>query len=311
MFDPLPPNHTSFGHPQPQYNLHFGTCTVSVPNTHEMGKLETPFFSWLADPTKHVLLQRKGNNARADWVASLDQRLRQTPYKRAMALFPGHGVSPDDACRRAAQIKVDLQYEGPIILFIWTVGYYLDYVKTKEGVPWSAPYAHQLLDLLCTHPQLENLDIFAHSLGADVSARGGAARRQNQQRPCYDNVILSAPDIDRRLFLRDLMAPLVSQSKQIILFYSSNDDALKAAQRITGYPRLGGGDGIPILPPIVTIDASRAPTDIFGFGHSYAASHREVLSITADIVRHRRSFDDIPLIERVPTPDGDYFELRR
>ena len=56
---------------------------------------------------------------------------------------------------------------------------------------------------------------------------------------------------------------------RMTLYASSGDEALRASQRLAGYPRAGqGGAGIVVVAGIDTVDASLVDTSLLGLRHS-------------------------------------------
>jgi esterase/lipase superfamily enzyme len=78
-------------------------------------------------------------------------------------------------------------------------------------------------------------------------------------------VILAAPDVDARIFRREILPRLRTHAQHITLYASSDDDALRASRVVNNTGRLGlGGDSIVVLDGMDTIDATRVSADILG-----------------------------------------------
>jgi esterase/lipase superfamily enzyme len=84
----------------------------------------------------------------------------------------------------------------------------------------------------------------------------------NDSLPLFDQVMLAAPDVDARLFRREVLPQLKKRAQRITLYASDDDDALRASRALNGVWRLGlGGDSLVVLPDLDTIDASRVRGD--------------------------------------------------
>src|SRR5207247_4270677 len=94
---------------------------------------------------------------------------------------------------------------------------------------------------------------------ADLAARPAAAAA-----PPLGEVVLAAPDVEARLFARDL-AGSARLARRVTLYASARDRALNASRRLHRHGRAGeGGRRILILPGLDTIDVSRVRADMLG-----------------------------------------------
>src|SRR5262249_46174327 len=93
----------------------------------------------------------------------------------------------------------------------------------------------------------------------------------------FRELILTAPDIDADTFKNDIAPAILNDVKRVTLYASSQDKALDLSESVHGYPRAGDTrDGIIIVPPMETIDASAVDTSLVG--HSYFADRSSVIS---------------------------------
>lgn len=113
------------------------------------------------------------------------------------------------------------------------------------------------------------------ALTAALAQIGAAAARRTTT--SFNEVILTAPDIDAGTFTRDVAPAILPTAKRVTLYASSNDLALKFSKSVHGYPRAGESGGhIVLLDGIDTIDVSLVDTNFMG--HFYYAGNRSVLS---------------------------------
>jgi esterase/lipase superfamily enzyme len=95
--------------------------------------------------------------------------------------------------------------------------------------------------------EAKRIHIIAHSMGnrALVQALSQIAREHlGGDGPLFQNVILAAPDVDRRVF-EELASAFRSEAVRVTLYASDSDKALAAAQTLQRFPR--AGDANPLL----------------------------------------------------------------
>jgi esterase/lipase superfamily enzyme len=103
----------------------------------------------------------------------------------------------------------------------------------------------------------------------------------------FNEVVLTAPDIDAEVFRRDIAPRIVKTAKRITLYASSNDEALALSKKVHGYPRAGdSGPGLVVIPGIDTIDVSAVDTSLIG--HSYYGSNQTVLADLVDLLHESK-----------------------
>ncbi|MEQ9068940.1 MAG: alpha/beta hydrolase, partial [Gimesia chilikensis] len=119
-----------------------------------------------------------------------------------------------------------------------------------------------------------------------------------QEKPLFNEVILTAPDIDAQVF-KDSIAPHIVQTADRFTIYSSSEDlALKASRVVNSlwHQRLGeGGSYLTVFPKfkkINVVDASDIDTNLFALGHSY---HADSVTVLSDV---RLVFEGIPIQRR-------------
>ncbi len=96
--------------------------------------------------------------------------------------------------------------------------------------------------------------------------------------PLFQNAILAAPDVDRRVFI-ELASAFRSQAARVTLYASDTDKALAAAQTLQRFPRAGDANPLLAVAGVDSIDASIINTDFWN--HSYFADTRLLNDIQA------------------------------
>jgi esterase/lipase superfamily enzyme len=301
---------------EPARELTFGFSDVSIPRDHKMGELEGPSIwrlEFRENPDNHVVLLSLKTEPSALFLQRLTARLKSSRRREALLFVHGFNTTFDEAARRAAQISYDVAFDGPTLLFSWPSQggvLPLDYTKDQRNADLSADSLRSFLQMFTNTGTDTSVHVIAHSMGNRVLARAleGLTSDAPRQSPLGE-VALIAPDIDAELFQR--AAPKISRSAERVTLYASSEDAaLKVAQRVAGYRRAGqGGNEILVLPGIDTVDASSVNTSLVGLGHAYYADNATILSDLFSLIRGRKPPERFGL-SPVQTSTGVYWRFR-
>lgn len=286
-------------------SLQYGTCEVSIPDTHEYGEIERPRiwkFEFKENPDRHVMLKSVNPQAGSRVLELISADLAKSERQQAFVFIHGYNVTFPAAARRTAQMAFDLKFDGPPIFFSWpSRGKLSGYVADLEEADGAAIYLQQFLEQVAGDTGAREVHVIAHSMGNRVLA--GALDRMAAaatHRPVarFNQILLAAPDIDAERF-RDEIAPRISsRADRMTIYASSKDKALVASRSLHQAIRLGqGGDALTLFPDIRNIDVIDASAVDFGFfelGHS--AYGNELLM---DI---RQTLDGVPAASRPLQP---------
>jgi esterase/lipase superfamily enzyme len=272
--------------------LEMGVCEVSIPKRHETGELECPSILRLdvcEDPAKHVVLLKVQREAASEFFAELSADVARANGNSAFVFVHGYNVTFEDAARRTAQIAYDLKIAGVPILYSWpSQGRLLDYAIDETNVVWTTPHLRQFLTDVARQSGAKQIHLIAHSMGN--RALTGALRDISMQpfdapRPQFDQVLLTAPDIDADVFKNELVPAIAKTAKRVTLYASSRDEALLLSKKLHGYPRAGeAGEGIVIAPGMDTVDVTSVDTSLLG--HSYYGDSGTVLADIVEVLRN-------------------------
>ncbi len=286
-------------------DLTFGSCDVSIPKTHQRGHLESPSIwklEFREDPRKHVALLNVRPQSRVAFMTDLQQAvwnsMKTTVTPQGLMLIGGeafifvHGYSNsfEDAARRTAQIAYDLEFQGAPIMYSWpSKGKWSieSYKDDNNAARNSRQMLVEFVRQVARDSGARRIHVIAHGMGNRVVAEALAqlaTEHSPTPLPRFNEVILTAPDVDAREF-KDSIAPHITQSAERITIYSSSSDrALQASAWLNTFnrPRLGeGGRRMTLFPEysnIDVVDATSVATDLFGFNHSYHADNPSVLN---------------------------------
>lgn len=269
--------------------LRFGTCEVSIPESHRIGILESPSIFKLQfrqDPNKHVALLSLTKLEPGDFFSKVSAAAESSGSCDAFVFVHGYSVTFAEALRRTAQIAFDLGFNGAPICYSWpSKGTYIGYAADETSVEWTEPHLLNFLNDLSAQRKIETIHLLAHSMGnrAVVGCLERIASTFSQSTPpTFRQAILAAPDIDAGVF--ENKAPLAAKSaSRVTLYASSSDLPLHWSKDFHRYRRAGDTDeGILIVSGVDSIDASNVPSGFLG--HSYYGDSRTLLSDIFELI---------------------------
>ena len=267
--------------------IEYGTCEVSIPDTHREGELESPgLLEFHEDPARHVVLLAVQPASHDAFVGDLAARVAAAPGRTALVFVHGYNVTFADAARRTAQIAYDIHFAGVPMFFSWpSLGETLAYPIDMTNADWAQFDLKTLLLDIADHSGADNVVLIAHSMGNRVLAT--ALIEAVDARPDFAarirEVVLAAPDIDADMFRRDLAPRLIAATRGTTLYASSTDEALAVSHHYNGALRAGDVAAGPIvISGMDTIDVSAV--DPGPLGHSYIGDSPSVLDDVAKVV---------------------------
>lgn len=266
--------------------MRFGRCLVTVPTDRRIGTIPRPTIWTLyrEKPDQHYILANVEESSGKDAFSRTLREYVQHGAKRQVLVFVhGFNVMFADAVYRTAQIASDLDFQGAPIVFSWPSKgtlHPLGYTYDETQARWALPDLRAFLELVAEQSGADAIHLLAHSMGnrALTEALGQiAASTARRSRAPFNELVLTAPDIDADTFARDIAPAMLPASARVTLYASSNDRALAFSKTVHGYPRAGEtGDGLVLIDGIDTIDVSAVDTNFVG--HFYYGDNRSVLS---------------------------------
>ena len=202
----------------------------------------------------------------ARFVQRLSSDLATTRSRDVLVFVHGFNVSFEDAAVRAAQVAADMSFDGTVVLFSWpSAASVTSYVRDLQA---ARNAGFHLLRLLRDHVAAAapgRVHVLVHSMGSEVIAKAFSLVATGDSLPRLAQVVLAAPDVDARVFRREVLPRLETRAARITLYASDDDDALRASRSLNGVWRLGlGGDSLTVVRGMDTIDASRVHADALG-----------------------------------------------
>jgi esterase/lipase superfamily enzyme len=294
-------------------SLAYGSCEVSIPETHTIAEIERPSIWKLefhADPEKHMILQRVQSEQKTVFFREVSGSVSASPTKEAFVFVHGYNVSFEDAAIRTAQLAYDFGFKGAPIFYSWpSKSSLLGYFADEQSVAETTGDLKQFLQDVASYSGATTIHLIAHSMGnrallAAVSQLAADSRFKDFNK--FNSLVLAAPDVDRVTFT-NLVAQIRKPRSRITLYVSDRDQALIASHRLFHVePRAGeGGSNALVMPGVDTVDVSRLSMD--ALGHSYYGDNRNVVLDLLEFLRGKLA--PRPGLTRMPVGALAYWQL--
>ena len=295
--------------------MNYGYCDVSIPLDHRLGMLETPSLmklQFIKDPNKYIVLLQVNILDNNEFFQNLNINLHNSKKREAFVFIHGYNVNFKDAARTTAQMKYDLRFDGPAIFFSWpSLGKYSGYLVDQNNIRWSVPFIQEFLEDIVNKTQAQIVHVIAHSMGnlGLAEALAEIAEKQSVHSPKIKEIILTAPDIDKAIFVSNIFPKLANIKSRITLYASSKDKALQVAKKFHGYVRLGDIKNYPIIiDGLDSIDATQVDTSLMG--HSYYAENKSVLSDIFYLINNSMDISKRFGLEPITSNEGVYWKFK-
>ena len=255
-------------------SLQFAAVGVNVPSYRARGTGELPrpssmranSLSWRPDPTKDFFVTSVIPVDSGRFVQRLAAELATTRSRDLLVFVHGFNTSFEDAAVRAAQVAADIGFDGAVVLFAWpSAASVTSYVRDQQAARNAGFHLLRLLRGHAAAAFADRIHLLGHSMGSEVIGKALSLIAADDSLTRLGQVVFAAPDIDARVFRREILPRLVLRASRVTLYASSDDDALRASRSVNGVWRLGlGGDSIVVARDMDTIDASRVHADVLG-----------------------------------------------
>ncbi|WP_299602127.1 alpha/beta hydrolase [uncultured Tateyamaria sp.] len=280
-----------------------------VPDFQEIVRFEaTPLPYARADGQLNHLQQSLDvyNEQAARFQAVIADEIAQTGNRSLLVYVHGFNNDFEDSLTTLANMWHFAGRESVPVSFTWPAGNGvgpLGYFRDRDAGVFSVHHTKEFLRILADMPEVDNIDIIAHSRGTDVvttalrelmiEARGAGVHPKLALKT--GTLIMAAPDLDVDIVRQRLQAERFSESfEQINLYINPNDGALRLSAYLTRSIRLGAlrnedfVDGeLAILQKEGLVHFIRVENVRGGFGHAYFRDNPAVLSDVVLALRTR------------------------
>lgn len=277
-------------------DLGLASVDVSIPPTHQAGKLERPK-QLPPDPrTEFAAVNPVVYASDQAFINALNTAIRDVPRGKRDVLFFVHGYNntTSDAVLRLAQFVEDSGFEGVPVLFDWaSAGQLKRYVYDLNSALIARSQLAEIGAILAS-TNAEGYDIFAHSMGGFLTMEALSSAAQTG-RLNYSgrlkNVILASPDVDLDLF-RSHMATLNKADLELFVLLSKDDGALRISKALAGgVSRVGAADAQTLAElGVIAIDLTEIGDSSSG-SHSKFAGSPEIVQLLGEGLNQHNRFD--------------------
>ena len=301
--------------------LHVGTVCVSLPG-RERGTPAEPRrpparLAWLPDRAvpaanrqhEQVSVEPPEPHNLRQFLDEIRDCVEGSPEQDLLLFVHGFNVDFHASVARAAQIALDLPFNGAVLAYSWpSQGGIGNYRADEQIVAESfEPFVQFLEAVDRAVPARSRIHILVHSMGNRlVLAALSRLPSRFRSPPRFANVILAAPDVGVADF-QHLAPAAVAVAERATLYVCDSDTALVASKSIHGQQRIG--DAVPpvVVPGVETIDASAIETSFMG--HSYYGSNRSALSDLFALLKEHRPAAERPWLKAETDDRGRWWSF--
>jgi|GEM_PF-6974319 len=276
-------------------DLALGKCLVNVPGNRSKGNLPMPKWYLVGssnDENNFVILKEVNELTPADFFGEIGEKVKLSPEKDAFLFVHGFNVDFTEGVSRAAQIAVDIGFNGAPIVYSWPSRRNLLWYTADEAT--AGGYSTEDIVQLLKQIRLtgaERIHIIAHSMGNRLitDALQTLVDQGFNKDFLFNQVILAAPDIDAEVFIKRIAPKIVESSERVTLYASAVDIALWFSAGIHGKIQRAGKvtSEIAVADGLDTIDASLETTDLMG--HGYFAETKALIDDIFHLIRFNHS----------------------
>lgn len=234
------------------------------------------------DPDREMFINSLLPADSVRFLQRVSDDLAQTHSREILVFVHGYNSSFEEGAVRLAQLVADMGFDGTAVLFSWpSAGALSGYIRDQQTARNSGWHLLRLLRDQLPRTSPDKIHVIAHSMGSEVLSKALSLVDRADSLPRLGQVIFAAPDVDARIFSREILPILRERAEGVTLYASSEDDALRASRALNGVFRMGlSGDSLTVLDGMTTIDATRVRGDVLGhtlFGNSSLLSDLHAL----------------------------------
>ena len=176
-----------------------------------------------------------------DWLDAVRSAISAHDDRRLIVFIHGYATSFEEAHKDAAEVRA-LAGEIPLVVLHWpsrdkSQAYLLD----RASIGWAQDNITRTLGSLTQIA--DDITLVTHSLGAQAGTSAVIALEAvGHARPeAIKRIALASPDFDRDQALRigGVVDQLLARERQLLVYASKEDKALRASRTVNGYARLG------------------------------------------------------------------------
>jgi esterase/lipase superfamily enzyme len=252
--------------------LKVGVAEISVPRVRKVGDSPKAGQVGRSDPGAFFLLMSVTPDSSL-FESTLDAEASGATDE-AIVFIHGYNVPFADAMFRAAQIKVDLGFQGPMLAFSWPSQGMAVFYREDEAIAESDATRDALFEFLrlsARSTKVKRIHVVAHSMGNRPTQRALAKLTTTDAAAKLGEIVFAAPDVNTKSdwFLNEVL-PRFSEIGCRRTLYSSHADVALVLSSLFHFGKRRLGEDIREsagLSDLQSVDASVADTSLLG--HSY------------------------------------------
>lgn len=243
-----------------------------------------------------------------EFLAGVRAQVERSRQKDVLIFVHGFNVDFDSSLARAAQIALDMPFNGAVVAYSWpsqggVQNYAIDEPINEASVQPFQEFLAKLRDGLSDEVKLH---VMVHSMGNRIVLQSLADWPATSKQPPVCKLALLAPDVGLNDF--KAWAPkAVKQCQHVTLYASIHDAALIASKSLHGEQRAGDANPPIILAGIETVDCSAIDFTSL-MGHSYYAANVDVLADLFMYLKRDKLASQRPHLKEKKTSDGRYWK---
>jgi esterase/lipase superfamily enzyme len=248
-------------------------------------------FSRQPEADEVVQFRDVGVQEPTQFLDGVNAQLARSRQKDLLIFVHGFNVDFDSSIIRAAQVALDVPFNGAVVAYAWPSQGGVKNYEADEPINATsvAPFAEFLQTLLDGVPPETRVSIMVHSMGNRIVMQG-INRLTPESRLAH--VVLCAPDVGLRDF-REWSPGVVERSERVTLYASENDSALIMSKNVHVEQRAGDAHPPVICEGVETIDCSTIDYATL-LGHSYYGANGQVLGDLFLLLKEGRPADRRP-----------------
>jgi len=223
--------------------LSFGHFDTTIEPTLGLGIIVDPS-AWFVN--EEINLRAVRSLEQEAFLAELRQQVEASPARSLLLVVHGFREAFPSALRKTAFLAHVLDIDTPVVVFDWPgdQGSSLrGYRRARQMAYASGAELASTLKLIVEEVRPQRLWLIANSMGGQVVVDAFSVLSQDQRfadlQPEIENVLLTAPDIDRESFKSRFKRDMATIAGKVTVYVSSNDRALLVSRIINRRARLG------------------------------------------------------------------------
>jgi len=224
-------------------SLTFGLFDTEIEPALSIGMLVNPT-DWFQNEA--IQLKRVEILARDGFLEQLRDQVARSPFRSILININGFRERFPSALGKTAFLGHVMDIDSPVVTFDWPGNQGSSprgYMRAQRTASESGAALAQSLRLINEHVKPDRIWIVANSMGAQVVVHAFTDLYKNpdyaDMEPEIENVVLTAPDVDRSRFNGQFKQEISALSQYLTVYVSSNDRALLMSRILNRGKRLG------------------------------------------------------------------------